>query len=799
MFARWSLRLGLLSLVVALVACDDDDSTTYVYVDAGGAAGCAPACSAEACEICDESGAAPVCVGTCGAGTTCQAGACVADAPATCEPACGDCQACDTTGAAPVCVDLCGAGAACVEGACVGESPAACEPACGDCQICDTAGDAPVCVDLCGVGSACVDGQCQAVIPATCEPACGPCQTCDASGEAPACVDLCGDGAACVGGVCEALPPATCEPACGPCQVCDATGDAPVCVDSCGAGAECADGVCVPTPGPTCEPACGDCQACDLAADPPVCVDACGARLACVDGVCQAGPPPACEPACGDCQVCDVSGDAPVCVDLCGGGEYCDAGACVRGGRHVGFDALAGAFATGPEVTQACLNCHQTQADHFVQTAHWRWAGPTPTLEGHEDETGIGKRNLINNFCIATTSNEARCTQCHAGYDWRSDAFDFEDRTKIDCLVCHADPSLYSKAATAAGNPPPEVDLRRAARSVGQPTVGNCGQCHFAAGGGDNVKKGDLGSALATATPDVDVHMGRGMSCADCHAGPEHRLLGLSAHGAVSEGRVACADCHTNAPHDNGLLDNHALDVACQTCHVPAFSRQQPTKMFWDWATAGDNGRGPGGIQMGALADGTPVPVYDAKKGDFRWEKNVRPVYRWFDGRVARMTTDDAYPAGMGTEENPIVLGQPLADHDSADAVIWPFKDFRGRQAVDPAQNILIVPRLFGPGGFWASLPAPDAYSQEAVDAIWATAMTDGARAAGQIAPDASYAVGDWAWAYTVLYLGIDHEVAPAAQALGCGDCHDNAAFDFEALGYTCDPMTGGAGCGSRH
>ena len=45
----------------------------------------------------------------------------------------------------------------------------------------------------------------------------------------------------------------------------------------------------------------------------------------------------------------------------------------------------------------------------------------------------------------------------------------------------------------------------------------------------------------------------------------------------------------------------------------------------------------------------------------------------------------------------------------------------------------------------------------------------------------------------------IARAVAPAAQALGCGDCHDNAAFDFEALGYTCDPMTGGAGCGSRH
>jgi octaheme c-type cytochrome (tetrathionate reductase family) len=787
--AALSLLPCLLGL--GLLACDGDGNADGVTggTSAGGSGSggqlgpdagtggdvvglCTPACDVTACQSCDATGTTPACVTFCGEGTTCQNGTCVAEPvvePATCAPACDACQRCDTTGETPVCVDNCGDGLVCENGTCVAPvvpPPATCEPACDACQRCDTTGESPVCVDNCGDGLVCENGTCVAPVvppPATCEPACDACQRCDTTGESPVCVNNCGDGLVCESGTCVAPvvpPPATCEPACGACQRCDTTGESPVCVDNCAAGLVCENGLCVAPVVP---------------------------------------PPATCEPACGACQICDTTGAAPVCIDACGQDELCMSGACRPVGMHANFDVLAGPFADGPAVTTQCLECHPNEGHDFLQTAHWKWAGPTPNLQGHEAETTQGKRTLINNFCIATDSNEARCTQCHAGYGWRDSSFDFNDAGKVDCLVCHADgASGYAKAPTTAGAPVPTADLALAARSVGRPTRDNCGACHFYAGGGDNVKKGDLGSALKNATIEMDVHLGRGMECADCHATENHRVLGQGAHIGVSEGRLDCTDCHGTAPHGNPLTDNHAQDLACQTCHVPAFSRAQPTKMNWDWSTAGNRTRGNNGVEQSTLPDGTVYTSYDAMKGDFVWEKGVRPEYAWYDGRVRRMMTDDVFPAGAGTEENPVVLGTPLADHADADAKIWPFKVMRGRQAIDPARRLVLVPKLFGPGGFWGAIPAAAAYTPEAVRALWTSALTAGARVAGQIGPAESYADDTWAWGFTEMWMGIEHEVAPPAAALGCQDCHGNPAFDFVGLGYACDPMMG-VNCGTRH
>lgn len=641
-----------------------------------------------------------------------------------------------------------------------------------------------------------------------CDPLCSAnlCMVCDISGSAPTCVSACGPDLTCEDGTCMAPEETTCEPVCDDCEACDTSGGAPECVALCAEGLTCDSGVCQAPEVPACEPACGDCEVCDTTGEEPLCVSLCAEGTTCVEGVCEPPDPAACSPACGGCEVCDTSGAEPTCVFTCGDEETCATDTCVRAGMHSAFLGLQGPFADGPSVTAACLDCHADQGEHFKDTAHWNWAGATPGLEGHEADTTIGKVNLVNNFCIAIRTNEKRCSQCHAGYGMADDTFDFSNAGNIDCLVCHADPRAgYAKAPKTAGAPDPAADLVLAAQSVGIPERANCGSCHFGAGGGDNVKKGDMGSALAHPTIETDAHMGRGMSCNDCHAGASHTLLGQGVHLPVSEGRTACTDCHTASPHATSVYNEHALDIACQTCHIPAFSRQQATKMNWDWSTSGNRTIGTDGVETGTLADGTVVTVYDAMKGTFVWEKNVAPVHAWYDGRTTRMTVLDTFGSGEGASAgNPVMLGMPLATKADAEAKIFPFKVMRGQQPIDPTRLYVIVPKLFGPGGFWAGIPAAGDYSAAAVKTLWTAALTAGALATGQLGTGESYGEDDWSWGYTEMYMGINHEVAPKSQALGAtgctGQCHGGTALDWTALGYSCDPMTGGgATCGSRH
>ena len=87
-------------------------------------------------------------------------------------------------------------------------------------------------------------------------------------------------------------------------------------------------------------------------------------------------------------------------------------------------------------MTHRCLECHPNAAE-VMKTSHFQWLGEEVEVLGHAGKTRIGKKNLINNFCIATTGNEQSCTKCHAGYGWVDDTFDFKKPENVDCLVCH--------------------------------------------------------------------------------------------------------------------------------------------------------------------------------------------------------------------------------------------------------------------------------------------------------------------------------------------------------------------------
>ena len=94
---------------------------------------------------------------------------------------------------------------------------------------------------------------------------------------------------------------------------------------------------------------------------------------------------------------------------------------------HSKFPALLGPFEKPQEVRMACLSCHTEAAKEIMHTTHWN-------SEFVNEATGqtLGKKTLINNFCVGIQSNELRCTSCHIGYGWADNTFDFSLQENID-------------------------------------------------------------------------------------------------------------------------------------------------------------------------------------------------------------------------------------------------------------------------------------------------------------------------------------------------------------------------------
>ncbi len=439
--------------------------------------------------------------------------------------------------------------------------------------------------------------------------------------------------------------------------------------------------------------------------------------------------------------------------------------------------------------TQDCLTCHGKMGDEFMTTVHWQQFGISANVQGREAERH-GKRDYINNFCIAVPSNEARCSECHAGYNWSDKNFDFGNPKNIDCLICHDQTGTYKKSQTAAGTPDPAVDLKAVARSVGQndgvPSRRACILCHANAGGGDNIKHGDLSTDLIATTRAYDVHMGTdgaNMKCTSCHgvkkdsAGKlvSHGIGGMPFHG-VDEGALKdCGDCHGSraSVHAGTSVERVVRDhprLACQVCHVPAIARKLATKTEWYWAEAGQN------IDPIPVDPATGKQTYDKKKGRFVWQKNVRPTLLFHNGKWNKtmINVNDRYTA------LPAVMAAPAATFSDPDAMIYPFKKMVGNQAADRNNKTLLVPHLFGtkagPNPYWSKFD-------------WNLALQEGAAYAGQ-----TY-TGQYEFVNTVMYLSVNHEVAPKAQALGlnnnCAHCHAGQV-DWAALGWSADPILGG-------
>lgn len=418
---------------------------------------------------------------------------------------------------------------------------------------------------------------------------------------------------------------------------------------------------------------------------------------------------------------------------------------------------IQGPLATGPDVTRECLRCHADAAREVMATSHWTWMGHSMKRPQTGETVHVGKRNLLNNYCIGVQSNWPACTVCHAGYGWEDASFDFSAEDHVDCLVCHEQTGTYIKAPNQAGRPAPEVDLLAAARSVGRPTRANCGACHFRGGGGDAVKHGDLDGTFFHPHETTDVHMGgHDFECVDCHEGARHQMVGHAIWiGTADPGehRLTCEQCHTSSPHKNDRLNAHTSAVSCQACHIPRMAVGTPTKMEWDWSTAGQD------------LDVDDPHEYLKIKGSFRYAQNIPPEYYWYNGASKRYLLGDSIDPDAVT-----VLNAPLGGISDPDARIFPFKVHRGRQIYDADNHYLLVPKTAGEGGFWTEFN-------------WNQALRLGSEVTGL-----DYS-GHYGFARTDMYWPMTHMVAPADHALQCTDCHgEGGRMQWKQLGYDGDP-----------
>ena len=418
---------------------------------------------------------------------------------------------------------------------------------------------------------------------------------------------------------------------------------------------------------------------------------------------------------------------------------------------HSKFAILQQKFTSPQAVTKACLTCHNLRHKEVMASNHWNWESEE-YIEGR-GIVNIGKRNLLNNFCIGTHGNEKACAKCHIGYGLDEKGKILSKPDNIDCLICHDNTETYAKANNMAGFPDPNLDLNAIAQSVGEPKRTNCGVCHFYGGGGNNVKHGDLESAMFYPTKDVDVHMGTDatdMQCVDCHKTERHNISGkLYSLSSMNRNRVTCEQCHTSMPHDSDILNEHTIKVSCQACHIPTYAKVNSTKTFWDWSTAGKLHKGIPYTEEDSLGNHTYLSI----KGSFEWGRNLTPEYVWFDGTASHYLLGDK----IQDTTKPLALNQLHGSYAEHNAKIIPVKVHRANQCFDPINRIMIQPKLYGEkpgdGGFWEDFDCERAIEQGMKDL------------------NLPYS-GEYSFLHTEMYWPLNHMVSSKDKTVSCTECH---------------------------
>jgi len=426
------------------------------------------------------------------------------------------------------------------------------------------------------------------------------------------------------------------------------------------------------------------------------------------------------------------------------------------------------------EGTKTCLECHQDEAETFFHSQHYQWTGETPAIVNAEGEK-LGKRNTINDFCtnpmpswIGITKNSrgevlsTGCSKCHAGLGKLPSAeMSREQLENIDCLICHASGyrrDLYENADGSLEWKPilwkNQEGMDSVSKRITMPKRTSCLRCHSGSGGGPNFKRGDIEYTLADTDRSFDVHMGTDggdMACMDCHAGTSHRMRGrgVDLMGSDTPERLRCGDgqCHEAAPHQKELLNRHTARVDCTVCHIPEFAKEDATDMVRDWST----------------------PAYNEAKdkhiATFTMGSNVAPEIAWYNGTVwAQLPGVPVTQRADGVVEMIV----PQGSRKDPKSKLFGFKVHKGKMPVVKDTRWLLpiaVEEFFADGDI-------DKAVREASEAMYGIEHFD------------------YEWVSVERYMGIFHEVQPAANALRCLDCHgSDGRLDWVGLGYDADPL----------
>jgi len=430
-----------------------------------------------------------------------------------------------------------------------------------------------------------------------------------------------------------------------------------------------------------------------------------------------------------------------------------------------------------------CIACHQVQAQDMLDSLHMQWAGPTPKLSNTNGED-LGKAvGGINTFCTYAMSSKGACFTCHVRAD--GNAPHPPSLNDVDCLMCHqdtyqrkftADPTNSETVTNILGETktyvfglvdaqgnyftepnyaamPAGTTMVSLARTVHKPTRKSCLRCHATAGGGDWVKRGDMGLNSADPTVQQDFHMsssGANLTCTSCHGGTGHKIGGRGIDLRQTEApNPTCGKCHPAAPHSNSTLNRHAAgQVSCQVCHIRTFGKGGATEMSRDWRQPHWN------------------PAFCSGQGGFVGHEvkqaNVKPEYRWFDGT--------SYVYNVGESIAPNADGTYTMAKANGMA-------FDGKSKIVPIKN------------HWTVMPLLD-NGQIVPPAIMWMFMTGDFDLAVRKGMEDQGMVGNYNLVAANAEMLISHGVDPKSMAPVCADCHgnlnghSNLMLPFTALGY---------------